>query len=238
MTINEKRQLSNYIKGLVREALGEVDMPDWHRNYYGVNDEDYFEDGSENDEIGDENEFWHESDRPESRRSRYEGPDVEDEPVWKDEKDEPVWKDEKEDEDPAGITSDKAAGLNELRMLAEAYARESVSRILSEKKGGWKKKSDKKKGSDKSGAKKENSDKSGAKKKSSGEKTLMDLLNSDAVNAAHYYYKLWPNKDKDSARGLGYKKAKGAKTPNKKGVYRFTSKERNKLYGMMTTDKQ
>ena len=130
MTINEKKQLSDYIKGLVREALGEVDMPRWHNDLYGVNDEDYFEDGSENDEIGDGNEFWHENDRPESRRSRYEGPDVEDEPVWNDEKD---------DEDPAGITSDKAAGLDELRMLAEAYARESVSRILSEKKGGWEK---------------------------------------------------------------------------------------------------
>lgn len=221
MTINEKRQLSNYIKGLVREALGEVDMPKWHNDLYGTNDEDYFEDGSENDEIGDGNEFWHENDRPESRRSRYEGPDVEDEPVWNDEKD---------DEDPAGITSDKAAGLDELRMLAEAYARESVSRILSEKKGGWKK--------GKKGKKGEKGKKGGGEKKSSSEKTLMDRLNNDAVNAAHYYYKLWPNKDKDSARGLGYKKAKGEKTPNKKGIYRFTPKERNKLNAMLSTDKQ
>ena len=49
MTINEKKQLSNYIKGLVRESLGEMDsMPSWWNDKYGYDDE---MDGFENDEI-------------------------------------------------------------------------------------------------------------------------------------------------------------------------------------------
>ena len=56
MTINEKKQLSDYIKGLVRESLGEIDMPRWHNELYGVNDEDY-EEGQYDDEIEDDEDF-------------------------------------------------------------------------------------------------------------------------------------------------------------------------------------
>ena len=68
MTINEKKQLTNYIKGLVRESIQEVDMPKWHNELYGINDEDYEdEDGFINDESFDEpdvpdahDDFWEE----------------------------------------------------------------------------------------------------------------------------------------------------------------------------------
>ena len=49
MTIKEKKQLTNYIKGLVRESLGEIDMPRWHNELYGINDEDYDEDFDDED---------------------------------------------------------------------------------------------------------------------------------------------------------------------------------------------
>jgi hypothetical protein len=108
-------------------------------------------------------------------------------------------------------------------------AREAVASILAEKKGaGWKNKGGKKSGKS-----------SSPKKKSSSEKTLMDRLNSNGVNAAHYYYKLYGAKsdaEKAAARSLGYKKAKGEKTPDKKSNYRFTPKERNKLNAMLAID--
>lgn len=224
MTINEKRHLSNYIKGLVRESIEEIDMPKWWNDQYGVNDEDFDDEEGFDSEMYDEpdkhDEFWYEHDYPESRRSKYEGPDVESD-------DDPVYADEPDDDEPAG--------LNELRQLAESYARESVARILSEKKGGWGKKKGKK------GEKKKET-----KKISSSEKTIMDRLNSDEVNAAHYYYKLYGAKtdaEKAAARSLGYKKAKAKKLPGNgkgkksKGVYRFDSKERNKLNAMLSTDK-
>jgi hypothetical protein len=221
MTINEKRQLSNYIKGIVRESLGEMDsMPSWWNDEYGYDDET---DGFDNDEIDDydysneeipdeHNDFWEEMGKSQPGR-HYEGPDV-------DGNDDPVYADEPDD--------DEIAGINELRQLAESYARQSVAQILYEKKGGWKKKG--KKGTKKS---------KGEKKKSSSEKTLMDHLNNDSVNAAHYYYKLYNAKsdaEKAAARSLGYKKAKGEKTPNKRSHYRFTPKERNKLNAMLTAD--
>ena len=183
MTINEKRQLNKYIKGLVRESISEMDsMPLWWNDQY--------EDGIEKDE----DEFWYEHDHPESRRSKYEGPDVEDE----------------------------IAGISELRRITEAMARKAVKSILREKKESGKAKD------------------KGKKKAGSTEKTLMKRLNDDSINAAHYYYKLYGAKtdaEKAAARSLGYKKAKGEKTPNKKGIYRFTSKERNRLNAMLTTDK-
>lgn len=216
MTINEKKQLSNYIKGLIRESISEMSLPK------GFNYMDELPDEFDNrlDDMSkptEEGEFpWPEKEdlKPfggemENPRSHYEGPDV-------DGNNDPAY-DENEEE---------PAGLDELRQLAESYARESVAQILSEKKkGGWKNKGKKKKGE---------------KKKSSAEKTLMNHLNKDSVNAAHYYYKLWGAKtdaEKAAARSLGYKKAKGEKTPNKKSHYRFTSKERNKLHAMLTTDK-
>jgi hypothetical protein len=218
MTINEKKQLSNYIKGLVRESLGEIDMPKWHNELYGINDEDFEdESGFDNDEAEDfdftdepdtHNDFWEEMGKSQPGR-HYEGPDV-------DGNDDPVYDDEKDD--------DEIAGINELRQLAESYARQSVAQILSESKK-------KKKGKRKN--KKE--------KTSSKDKTIVSQLNADGTNAAHYYYKLYgvengTEAQKAAARSKGYKKAKGKK--NDTGVpYKFSSKERNRLSSLLTDRK-
>lgn len=208
MTINEKKQLANYIKGLVRESLGEMDsMPNWWNEKYGSS-VDADEEGFDNDEVSDENELWHENDHPETRRSSYEGPDV-------DGNDEPVYADEEDDEEIAGI--------NELRRLAESYARQSVAQILSESK------------------KKKSKRKNKKEKSSSKDKTVVSQLNADGTNAAHYYYKLYgvengTEAQKAAARSKGYKKAKGKK--NDTGVpYKFTSKERNRLNSLLTDRK-
>ena len=189
MTINEKRQLSDYIKGLVRESLGEMDnMPSWWNDQYGYDDEN---DGFDNDEIDDYEDF-----------------DA-------DENDVPVYADESDDDEPAG--------LDELRQLAESYARQSVAKILSESK------------------KKKSRRKNKKEKTSSKDKTVISQLNADGTNAAHYYYKLYgvengTDAEKAAARSKGYKKAKGKK--NDTGVpYKFTSKERNRLNSLLTDRK-
>lgn len=209
MTINEKKQLSNYIKGLVRESLGEMDsMPSWWNDKYGHDDE---MDGFENDEIDEipdeHNDFW--AEMGDSKPGRhYEGPDV-------DGNDDPVYADEPDDDEPAG--------LDELRQLAESYARQSVARILSESKKNKGKRKNKK------------------EKTSSKDKTVVSQLNADGTNAAHYFYKLYgvengTEAQKASARSKGYKKAKGKK--NDTGVpYKFTSKERNRLSSLLTDRK-
>ena len=225
MTINEKRQLSNYIKNLVRESLGEMDsMPSWWNDKYGstmdLNDDEGLEGGHYDDDIegfpDEHNDFWEEMGKSQPGR-HYEGPDV-------DGNDDPVYSDEEDDDEPAG--------LDELRQLAESYARESVAQILSEKRGGWKNK----------GKKSKKGKKGNPKKTGSDEKSIMDRLNSDSVNAAHYFYKLYgvengTEAEKASARSKGYKKSKGKAMPGKHGYYRFNSKERNKLNAMLTTDK-
>lgn len=202
MTINEKKQLSEYIKGLVRESISEMPLPKGF-NYMDELPPDEFDNRLDDlSKPTEEGEFpWPEDLKPSDGVSNY-----------------------------TSENDDEPAGLDELRQLAESYARESVAQILSEKKkGGWKNKGNK------------NGKKSkGEKKKSSAEKTLMDRLNDDSINAAHYYYKLFGAKteaEKASARSRGYKKAKAAKTPDKKSHYRFTSKERNKLNAMLTADK-
>ena len=213
MTINEKKQLSNYIKGLVRESLGEMDsMPSWWNEKYGPNmDSDYNdfeEDGHYNDdieEIPDErNDFW--AEMGDSKPGRhYEGPDV-------DGNDDPVYADGPDDDEPAG--------LDELRQLAESYARQSIARILSESKKNNGKRKNKK------------------EKTSSKDKTVVSQLNADGTNAAHYFYKLYgvengTEAQKAAARSKGYKKAKGKK--NDTGVpYKFSSKERNRLNSLLT----
>lgn len=225
MTINEKKQLTNYIKGLVRESLGEMDsMPRFWNDSYGPemdDDESFEEDGHYNDEI---EEPVVDDPKPGDEA------ELDADPDWEQERDWPR-KGATAKDDPIEDDEESVAGLDELRRLAESYARESVSRLMTEKKkGGWKKKS-----------KKNAKNEKGKKKISSSEKTIMDRLNNDAVNAAHYYYKLYgvengTEDEKAAARSLGYKKAKGKKLPGKNGNYRFSSKERNKLYTMMTTD--
>lgn len=208
MTINEKKQLSNYIKGLVRESLGEMDsMPNWwndkYRSTMDSDDEDFDEEGHYDNELEGDEDFGGFSDDH-----------MEDLDLGDDEK--PVYADEPDDDEPAG--------LDELRQLAESYARQSVARILSESKK-------KKKGKRKN--KKE--------KTSSKDKTVVSQLNADGTNAAHYYYKLYgvengTEAQKASARSKGYKKAKGKK--NDTGVpYKFTSKERNRLSSLLTDRK-
>ena len=180
MTINEKSQLSEYIKGLVQESISEMYGDSFKSTIekpYGVTDDEY---------LGDEDE-------------------------------------DEEDDD------EEIAGLNELRQLTESMARDAVSEILMEKKGGkgWK---NHKKGSKKRKNKKE--------KTSSKDKTVISKLNADGTNAAHYFYKLYgvengTEAEKAAARSKGYKKAKGKK--NDTGVpYKFTSKERNRLGSLLT----
>lgn len=119
-------------------------------------------------------------------------------------------------------------GIYELRKLCEGMARNAVSNMLMEKKGGkgWKNKSKDKKRKNKK------------EKTSSKDKTIVSKLNADGTNAAHYFYKLYgvengTEAEKASARSKGYKKAKGKK--NDTGVpYKFTSKERNRLNSLLT----
>lgn len=210
MTINEKRQLSNYIKGLVRESLGEMDsMPSWWNDQYRSTTD--FDDEEERDDDEIENPFI-DGPKPGDKA------ELDADPNWaenwgKNEYD-PREEDDDEDED------DEPAGINELRRLAESYARQSVAQILSESK---KKKRKNKK-----------------EKSSSKDKTIISRLNSDGTNSAHYFYKLYgvengTEMQKAAARSKGYKKAKGKK--NDTGVpYKFTSKERNRL-GSLLTDK-
>ena len=115
--------------------------------------------------------------------------------------------------------------LDEFKKLCEGMARKAVSEYLNESKNKSKsKKSDSKKKSSKS-------------KSSSRDTTINNKLNSDGINAAAYYYKLYgvengTDAEKASARSKGYKKAKGKK--NDTGVpYKFSSKERNRLSSLL-----
>ena len=225
MTINEKRQLNRYIKGLVRESIEEIsaDSMPFMDDIYGPQEPEDWEDEDEEFDSSDENwedkededEFWHEHDHPESRRSKYEGPDVEDE-------------------------QDEPAGINELRRLTESFARDAMRGMLMEKKKKASKKKKTSKTSKNSGPRKTKTPKSRKTKEktSSRDKTIMSMLNADATNAAHYYYKLYgvengTEAEKAAARSKGYKKAKGKK--NDSGVpYKFTSKERNRLNSLLT----
>ena len=213
MTINEKKQLTNYIKGLVRESLNEMPLPDGF--FQGAEDLPDDLEGPEEDEMDDEgrnahNDFWKEMGHENGRH--YEGPDVT--TTDNDSFGSPEYEDEEKSED------DEPAGINELRQLAESMARQALTEILSESK--------KKKGKRKN--KKE--------KTSSKDKTVVSKLNSDGTNAAHYFYKLYgvengTETEKAAARSKGYKKAKGKK--NDTGVpYKFTSKERNRLNSLLT----
>ena len=209
MTINEKKQLTEYVKGLVRESIS-GEMPRFYNDAFGphkdLDDED--ETGFHDDNMDDDEEMFAGNDEINADREEDDnwGPDGS------------VYGDDEDDD------MDNIAGINELRALTESMARNAVKSMLMEKE---KEKSKKKKSSD--------------KKKSSSEKTIMDRLNNDAVNAAHYFYKLYGVEDgteaeKAAARSKGYKKANGKK--NDTGVpYKFSSKERNRLNAMLTTDK-
>lgn len=227
MTINEKSQLSEYIKGLVRESVGEMYGDSFRSSAakpYGVSDEEYFGDEWQ-DELSDDEDTdeYPVIDDPKPGDEA----ELDANPNWKPKSDWPM-KGSTAKDDPID-DDDEIAGLNELRKLCEGMAREAVSNMLTEKKGGkgWK---NHKKGSKKRKNKKE--------KTSSKDKTVISKLNADGTNAAHYFYKLYgvengTEAEKAAARSKGYKKAKGKK--NDTGVpYKFTSKERNRLGSLLT----
>lgn len=290
MTINEKKQLTNYIKGLVRESLTEIDMPRWHNELYGINDEDYDEDFDDEDYDEEEErepafalhedikgsdlggvfstddpkaaeairgDFYDYDDYVDSKYDREnfanlidkrsKGEDAElklhnyPNDINKDSRMEKDFLDNEKaesdryerpygdlddienqwqsDPDMESDDDDEIAGLDELRQLAESFARDSVRRILSEGKKKKKRKNKK-------------------EKTSSKDKTVVSQLNADGTNAAHYFYKLYgvengTETEKAAARSKGYKKAKGKK--NDTGVpYKFNSKERNRLSSLLT----
>ena len=65
-------------------------------------------------------------------------------------------------------------------------------------------------------------------------KSVIKFLKKDGVNCADYAYRLWPWKDKDSARSYFYKCRDGKPKPNGE-PYAFTSKQINKLYSMISS---
>ena len=113
--------------------------------------------------------------------------------------------------------------LDELRRLCEGFARKAV--INERRRGGWK-------GTKKGKNREKGTDASGFKQR---ENAIVATLNDEGTNAAPYFYKLYgakSKKDKATARGLGYKKAKHKK--NDKGdTYRFNPHEINTLYALL-----
>lgn len=247
MTINEKKQLVNYIKGLVRESINEMPLPSGH--FQATDDlpepksfsmahpyaefgggmpkilkisEDRYPEGviAINPEVG----------KNDPNRKVFIPADAI--KTWKEDyvaisqQDFDKYCGGGEEDEDNGILDnmkqddEEPAGINELRQLAESMARQALTEILSESK--------KKKGKRKN--KKE--------KTSSKDKTVVSKLNSDGTNSAHYFYKLYgvengTEAEKAAARSKGYKKAKGKK--NDTGVpYKFTSKERNRLNSLLT----
>lgn len=64
---------------------------------------------------------------------------------------------------------------------------------------------------------------------------VISRLKSDGVDVAQYAYRLWPEKDEDSARSYFYK-CLDSKTNDTGDVYKFTSDEINRLYSMLAND--
>ena len=64
---------------------------------------------------------------------------------------------------------------------------------------------------------------------------VISRLKSDGVDVAQYAYRLWPDKDEDSARSYFYK-CLDSKTNDTGDVYKFTSDEINRLYSMLSND--
>ena len=64
---------------------------------------------------------------------------------------------------------------------------------------------------------------------------VITRLKSDGIDVAQYAYRLWPNKDEDSARSYFYKCLDG-KTNDSGDVYKFTPEEINRLYSMLSNN--
>lgn len=78
-------------------------------------------------------------------------------------------------------------------------------------------------------------EKEGNKASAKRRERVISRLKSDGVDVAQYAYKLWPDKDEDSARSYFYKCLDG-KTNDTGDVYKFTSDEINRLYSMLAND--
>ena len=80
-------------------------------------------------------------------------------------------------------------------------------------------------------SKEKGEDKASAKRR----ERVISRLKSDGVDVAQYAYRLWPDKDEDSARSYFYK-CLDSKTNDTGDVYKFTSDEINRLYSMLSND--
>ena len=78
-------------------------------------------------------------------------------------------------------------------------------------------------------------EKEGNKASAKRRERVISRLKSDGVDVAQYAYRLWPDKDEDSARSYFYKCLDG-KTNYTGDVYKFTSDEINRLYSMLAND--
>ena len=78
-------------------------------------------------------------------------------------------------------------------------------------------------------------EKEGNKASAKRRERVISRLKSDGVDVAQYAYRLWPDKDEDSARSYFYK-CLDSKTNDTGDVYKFTSDEINRLYSMLSND--
>ena len=78
-------------------------------------------------------------------------------------------------------------------------------------------------------------EKEGNKASAKRRERVISRLKSDGVDVAQYAYRLWPDKDEDSARSYFYKCLDG-KTNDTGDVYKFTSDEINRLYSMLANN--
>ena len=109
--------------------------------------------------------------------------------------------------------------------------KQELRRKKKEKKEKRQKERDKNFRSDSLSNEKQNSNKASAKRR----ERVISRLKSDGVDVAQYAYRLWPDKDENSARSYFYKCLDG-KTNDTGDVYKFTSDEINRLYSMLAND--
>lgn len=81
--------------------------------------------------------------------------------------------------------------------------------------------------------KSEDSNKEESKISSKRKKRIIQALKDETVDMAQYAYRLWPNKDEDSARSYFYKCLDG-KTNDSGDVYSFTDDEFVQLESFLT----
>lgn len=230
MTINEERQLRNYITGLVKESIKESTWDPFLKKETQILYVSKEEEGGyvaydpklkkkafvpEDMVVAHNPEDIIRIDYEDYKRLFLDEPEESEEDIDIAGIDDAEDYNDYEDEDDAGI-------MARVHQMMESMARDAVREYLSESKKGGKKYN--KAGSKRAGKK-------GAEKKGNKDKTISAFLNSDGVNAAAYAYKLYGAKtpeEKAAARSKLYKKAKGKK--NDTGVpYKFNSRELSRL---------